>query len=90
MKSLYSRFCIIAYLLSAIAFVFLAIKVTSVRSKCTKEKAKISRLVSEIKELKDENSRLMIEFYREVRPSLVDDQTKEMKILHENGVKYLK
>lgn len=65
-------------------------KITGVRSKCTKEKAKISRLVSEIKGLKDENSRLLIEFYREVRPSVVDVRTKDMNTLHESGVKYLK
>ena len=90
MRSLLTRFCFAAYVVSLVIFIFLAMKVIDVRSKCTKEKAVISKLVSEIKSLKDENNRLMVEFYREVRPKVVDEKTKGMKILHENGVKYLK
>jgi len=90
MRSLLTRFCFAAYVVSLVVFVFLAMKVIDIRSKCTKEKAVISKLVSEIKSLKDENNRLMIEFYREVRPRVVDRRTENMKILHENGVKYLK
>ena len=90
MRSLLTRFCFAAYVVSLVVFVFLAMKVIDIRSKCTKEKAVISKLVSEIKSLKDENNRLMIEFYREVRPRVVDRRTEDMKILHENGVKYLK
>ncbi len=90
MRSLLTRFCFVAYVVSLVIFIFLAMKVIDVRSKCTKEKAVISKLVSEIKSLKDENNRLMVEFYREVRPKVVDEKTKDMEILHENGVKYLK
>ena len=90
MRSLLTRFCFAAYVVSLVIFIFLAMKVIDVRSKCTKEKAVISKLVSEIKSLKDENNRLMVEFYREVRPKVVDERTKDMEILHENGVKYLK
>ncbi len=90
MRSLLTRFCFVAYAVSILVFIVLAVKVVNVRSKCTGEKAKISKLVSEIKSLKDENSRLVVEFYREVRPEIVDKETKDMKILHENEVKYLK
>ncbi len=90
MRSLLNRFCFVAYAVSTLVFIVLAIKVVDVRSKCTGEKAKISKLVSKIKSLKDENSRLIVEFYREVRPKIVDKETKDMKILHENEVKYLK
>jgi len=90
MKSRQEKFCYLAYLVSLIVFIFLAVKVVDVRSRCTREKARISKLVSEIKSLKDENNRLIVEFYREVRPKVVDEETKDMKILHENEVKYLK
>ncbi len=90
MRSLLVKFCLVTYLFTLVAFVFLAMKVIDVRSKCTRERQNISSLVSKIKSLKDENSRLLIEFYREVRPGLVDKKTQKMEILHENGVKYLK
>jgi len=90
MRSLLNRFCVLAYFVSIVVFTFLAMKVIDIRSQCTGEKAKISRLVSQIKSLKDENNRLVIKFYKEVRPKVVDDETKDMKLLHENGVKYLR
>ncbi len=90
MRSLLNRFCFTAYVVSLLVFIVLAVKVVNVRSKCTKEKARISRLISEIKLLKDKNNRLIIEFYREVRPEIVDKETKDMKVLHENEVMYLR
>ena len=90
MRSLLNKFCFAAYAVSLLVFIILAVKVVNVRSKCTKEKARISRLVSDIKLLKDRNNRLIVEFYREVRPEIVDKETKDMEILHENEVKYLR
>lgn len=90
MKSRQVKLCYLLYAVSLVAFIVLAMKVVNVRSKCTGEKARISKLVSEIRSLKDKNNRLIVEFYREVRPKVVDEETKDMKILHENEVKYLK
>ena len=82
--------CLFLYLLSALLALLIVVKVVEVRSKCTKERARISSLVSEIKELKEQNNRLMVEYYETVRPELFDKATKELKILHENEVKYIK
>ncbi len=79
-----------AYVVSISVFTVFIVKIIDVRSKCTKEKAVISRLISEIKGFKDENNRLLVKFYKDVRPKLVDKKTKDLKILHENEVKYLK
>jgi len=79
-----------AYVVSILVFTLFVVKVIDVRSKCTKEKAVISKLVSEIKGFKDENNRLLVKFYENVRPKLVDRKTEDLKILHENEVKYLK
>jgi hypothetical protein len=57
---------------------------------CTFEKAKITKLVKRIEQLKEENNRLTIEFYRKLKPKTVDSMTKEMDLLHENEVKYLR
>jgi hypothetical protein len=57
---------------------------------CTFEKAKITKLVKRIEQLKEENNRLTIEFYRKLKPKTIDSMTKEMDLLHENEVKYLR
>lgn len=90
MKSLFVRFCFLAYIISFVVFTLLAIKIANVRSSCTKERAKISKLLIDIKEFKDENNRLLVKFYSSVRPGLVDTKTKDMEILKESGVKYLR
>jgi len=82
--------CILLYGVSAILALLIVSKVVEVRSKCTDEKKRISALVSEIKELKDENNRLMIEYYSRVRPELTDKGSSDLKNLHENEVEYAK
>jgi len=82
--------CVLLYGVSALVALFIISKVVEVRSKCTGEKKRISALVSEIKELKDENNRLMIEYYSRVRPELSDKGSSGLKELHENEVEYVK
>ncbi|MEO2067999.1 MAG: hypothetical protein ABGX27_00610 [Desulfurobacteriaceae bacterium] len=82
--------CALSYFVSFILMVAISLKVVSIRSKCTSERAKITKVVKHIEQLKEENNRLTNEFFRKLNPKTVDDQTKNMKILHENEVKYLK
>jgi len=82
--------CALLYGISALLALFIVSKVVEVRSKCTDEKKRISALISEIKELKDENNRLMIEYYSKVRPELSDKGSSGLKELHENEVEYVK
>jgi len=82
--------CILLYGVSALAALFIVSKVIDVRSKCTDEKKRISALVSEIRELKDENNRLMVEYYSKVKPKLTDEGSAHLKDLHENEVEYVK
>ncbi len=82
--------CWVLYLLSSIAVVLISFKVTEIRSKCTHEKAMITRIVGEIRDLKEENNRLNIIYYSNLNPKSVDLNSKDMKPLAENEVKYLK
>ncbi len=87
---MFSLICWTAYLLSAVAVVVISFKITEVRSACTHEKAKITRTVAKIRELKEENNRLTATYYGLLCPELVDKNSKALKFLKENEVKYLK
>jgi len=82
--------CILSYIATVAAVMLVSFKVINIRSMCTFEKAKITKLVKRIEQLKEENNRLTIEFYRKLKPKTVDSMTKEMDLLHENEVKYLR
>ena len=86
----FDKLCILTVFLSISVFLVLAFKVVKIRSECTKEESKISSLIGEIGRLKNENKRLNIEFYSLVKPKFVDNGTKNLKLLHENEVKYLR
>ena len=90
MGKLLNAVCILLYGISAITGLLIISKVVEVRSKCTQEKKRISAVVSEIKDLKDENTRLMIEYYSKVRPELSDKGSSDLKTLGENEVEYIK
>jgi hypothetical protein len=89
-REFFDKLCILTVLLSISLFLILAFKVVKIRSECTKAEARISSLIGEIGHLKNENKRLNIEFYKLVKPKLVDNETKDLKLLHENEVKYLR
>jgi len=89
-QSLLNKLCFLLLLVSAVSTIFLISKVIKVRSECVREQSRISALVKEIESYRDENKRLKIDFYSSVKPKLVDNETAEMKLLHENEVKYLK
>ncbi|WP_142934740.1 hypothetical protein [Balnearium lithotrophicum] len=89
-REIFDKLCILTVLLSISVFLILAFKVVKIRSECTKAEARISSLIGEIGRLKNENKRLNIEFYRLVKPKSVDNETKDLKLLHENEVKYLR
>ncbi|MEO2065405.1 MAG: hypothetical protein ABGX17_02770 [Desulfurobacteriaceae bacterium] len=82
--------CILLYLVSTVGAILVVSKVIEVRSKCTEEKKKISSLVSEIRDLKDENTRLMVEYYSKVRPELVDKNSSKLKDFNEDEVEYIR
>jgi len=84
------RFCFFLYIVSALIVAYLSFQVINVRSACTHERAKISKLVKDIKDLKEENVRLMAEYYSMVKPLNVDNRTQDLKLFHENEVEYLK
>gem|GEM_PF-1107797 len=90
LKTFTDYFCVTLYTVSMVVAVALTIKVVDVRSKCTKEKKLISKLVSEIKELKERNRELNIEYYQRLRPETVDKNSQELHFLKENEVKYLR
>nr|WP_163329464.1 hypothetical protein [Desulfurobacterium thermolithotrophum] len=90
MKNLKKYFCFLSYLISLVVVLFVSIKIINIRSKCTYERSKISKLINRIEQLKEENNRMTIEFYRKLRPEIIDSKSKDMKLLHENEVKYLK
>lgn len=82
--------CILSYTATLLIFVLVSIKIINIRSQCTSEKANITKLVKQIEELKEENNRLNIDFYKKLKPKTVDSMTKNMNLLHENEVKYLR
>ena len=90
MKDAIRYVCILSYIATIAAVMLVSFKVINIRSRCTFEKAKITKLVKRIEQLKEENNRLTIEFYRKLKPKTVDSMTKEMDLLHENEVKYLR
>ena len=90
MKNSLRYICILSYIATVAAVMLVSFKVINIRSMCTFEKAKITKLVKRIEQLKEENNRLTIEFYRKLKPKTVDSMTKEMDLLHENEVKYLR
>ena len=90
MKNSLRYICILSYIATITAVILISFKVINIRSRCTFEKAKITKLVKRIEQLKEENNRLTIEFYRKLKPKTVDSMTKEMDLLHENEVKYLR
>ncbi len=90
MKNSLRYICILSYIATVAAVMLVSFKVINIRSMCTFEKAKITKLVKRIERLKEENNRLTIEFYRKLKPKTVDSMTKEMDLLHENEVKYLR
>ena len=90
MKNSLRYICILSYIATITAVILISFKVINIRSMCTFEKAKITKLVKRIEQLKEENNRLTIEFYRKLKPKTIDSMTKEMDLLHENEVKYLR
>ena len=90
MKNSLRYICILSYIATVAAVMLVSFKVINIRSMCTFEKAKITKLVKRIEQLKEENNRLTIEFYRKLKPKTIDSMTKEMDLLHENEVKYLR
>ncbi|ADU97139.1 hypothetical protein [Thermovibrio ammonificans] len=90
LRKLLNATCILSYILSVAVVVAVVSKIISVRSKCTQEKAKISKLLHQIQRLKDENNQLMIRYYTLLRPAEVDKNSKGLKLLHENEVKYVR
>ena len=90
MKNSLRYICILSYIATVALVMLVSFKVINIRSMCTFEKAKITKLVKRIEQLKEENNRLTIEFYRKLKPKTVDSMTKEMDLLHENEVKYLR
>jgi len=89
MGKIVNAICLFLYAVSAVAALFITGKVIEVRSKCTAQKKKITAIMKEINELKDENNRLMIEYYTKVRPELSDKGSSDLKTLHENEVEFV-
>jgi len=90
MGKLLNATCILLYAVSAVAALLIVSKVVEVRSKCTQEKKRISALISEINDLKDENTRLTVEYYSKVRPELSDKGSSDLKTFGEDEVEYIK
>ena len=90
MKNSVRYICILGYIATIVAVMLVSFKVINIRSKCTFEKARITKLVKRIELLKEENNRLTSEFYKRLKPKTIDSMTKDMDLLHENEVKYLK
>jgi cell division protein FtsL len=82
--------CLLLYLFSAVLALVVVSRVVEIRSKCTEEKKRISSLISQIKELKDENGRLLVEYYTRLKPESVDKGSSHLKTLKEDEVKYIK
>ncbi len=89
MKDFSEPISIAAYVLSALAMLYLALKVTSLRSKCLSLKEQIGTTIEEISDLKAKNNRLESLYFRMVCPSNVDNATKNMRTLHEDEVGYI-
>ena len=82
--------CTVLNLISIIAAVLLSFKVIQLRSKCTVERANLTKLISKIQNLRRENEILKAQYYRYLSPESVDKNTKNLLILKDNEVYYLK
>jgi cell division protein FtsL len=89
-KELREKICFLSYIVSAILAAFLSFKVINVRSACTHEKLKITSVVNEIRRLKEENVRLSVEYYSNLKPENVDKASNDLDFYQENEVQYIK
>ncbi|WP_457679214.1 hypothetical protein [Thermovibrio sp.] len=89
-RELLNYTCYLLYAVSAVLALIIITKVVDVRSKCTEERSRISSVLAQIKELKDENNRLMVEYYSKVRPEVIDKKSSDLKNLHEDQLEYVK
>ncbi|RUM43432.1 MAG: hypothetical protein DSY35_03575 [Desulfurobacterium sp.] len=90
MKKASFYLCAVLYVASFVLAIVISAKVANIRSKCTHQKAKITKLVKEIESLKEENNRLTIRYYSILNPKTVDENSRNLRLLKENEVKYLK
>ena len=90
-RKLLNFLCFLLYTFTAISSLYIVSKVVEVRSKCTEVKKNISSTLIKIKELKDENTRLRVEYYQLLRPEAYDKgSSRELKDLNEDQLEYVK
>jgi len=90
-RKLLNFLCFLLYAFTAISSLYIVSKVVEVRSKCTEVKKNISSTLIKIKELKDENTRLRVEYYQLLRPEAYDKgSSRELKDLNEDQLEYVK
>ncbi len=90
-RKLLNLLCFLLYTFTAISSLYIVSKVVEVRSKCTQVKKEISSTLVKIKELKDENTRLRVEYYQLLRPEAYDKgSSRKLKDLNEDQLEYVK
>ncbi len=90
-RKLLNFLCFLLYTFTALGSLYIISKVVEVRSKCTQVRKEISSTLVKIKELKDENTRLRVEYYQTLRPEAYDKgSSKRLKDLNEDQLEYVK